>query len=185
MAAVGAYVQGVDHIGLLQGGRAPAAESREAPVNPLLNTYRTGDGRWIMLACLQGDRHWPNICRALDRMDLLSDERFLDNRARFRNNRALVRILDEAFGSRSSADWTPILDAHDIFWSVINDVPDAHADPQYAALGTFPTYSDPRTENPVRTVDSPVQFESAPRTIDRGAPRLGEHTDEVFGALGD
>ena len=37
---------------------------------------------------------------------------------------------------------------------------------------------------PVRTVGFPVKFSETPATIDRGAPLLGEHTQEVLAELG-
>ena len=179
LAGAGAYTNGLDHVGLIQGGRNPEPESRLTPVNPLFNTYRTRDQRWFMLACLQGDRHLPDVALALDRPDLLSDERFIDARTRYRNSRALVAILDDAFAQRTFDQWGPLLDAHDIIWGPINTVEDAQRDPQYAVLGAFPAYNDPRINRSVQTVDSPAHFQSAPRTIDRGAPALGEHSDEI------
>lgn len=183
LAGVGAYVQGVDNMGGLQGSRRAARESREQPVNPLFNTYQTAEGRWIMLACLQGQRHWPDVCQALDRVDLMGDERFLDNRERFRNSRALTAILSEELVKRSADDWAPVLDAHGVIWGPMLEPAETYDDPQFAALGTFPRYVDPRTNGEVRTVDSPVHFASAPRTITRGAPPLGADTAAVLGAL--
>ena len=36
----------------------------------------------------------------------------------------------------------------------------------------------------VQYLAPPVRFERTPASIDRHAPRLGEHTDEVLGELG-
>ncbi len=44
--------------------------------NPIINCFQTKDGRWIWLLLLQGDRHWPDLIRAIGREDLLTDERF-------------------------------------------------------------------------------------------------------------
>jgi len=38
---------------------------RLALPNPLVNTYRTSDGRYVSLCMLQGQRYWPGFCRAL------------------------------------------------------------------------------------------------------------------------
>ena len=37
---------------------------------------------------------------------------------------------------------------------------------------------------PVKTVGFPVKFSETPTSIDRGAPLLGEHTQEVLADLG-
>ena len=190
LASVGAYIQALDNVGALQGGRAARRESRQTPVNPLLNSYQVaadeseGEARWIMLACLQGDRHWPGLCQAIDRVDLMADERFLDNRARFRNNRALVELLDAELIKRTIGEWAPVFDEHGVIWGQFQTATGAHSDAQFEALGTFPSYHDPRVDGPVRTVDSPAQFTSLPRAISKGAPGLGQHTAEVLSELG-
>ncbi len=189
LASVGAYIQALDSVGELQGGRVARRESRETPVNPLQNSYQVApdepgdEARWIMLACLQGDRHWPGLCQALDRVDLLADERFLDNRTRFKNNRALVELLDTELIKRTVTEWAPVFEQYGVIWGPFQTSTDTHSDPQFEALGTFPSYHDARVGGAVRTVDSPAQFTSSPRTISMGAPRLGQHTDEVFAEL--
>src|SRR3981081_1193889 len=58
------------------GGRAPRqAKSSAAQPNPLVGNYRTADNRWIALAMLQPGRYWPEVCRRIDRADLITDGR--------------------------------------------------------------------------------------------------------------
>ena len=33
--------------------------------NPIINCFQTKDERWMWLLLLQGDRHWPDLVRAL------------------------------------------------------------------------------------------------------------------------
>lgn len=47
---------------------------------------------------------WAPIARALDRIDLLEDPRFVDNGARFENMVALEKILDEWASTKTVAD---------------------------------------------------------------------------------
>ncbi len=61
---------------------------------------------------------------------------------------------------------------------------DAMDDPHFVARG-FPTPVDhPERDEPVSYPGAPYRFEKTPWRISRRAPRLGEHNDEVFGALG-
>src|SRR5439155_1372283 len=53
---------------------------RTQPPNPIVNSYRTRDGRWLFLNMLQPDRYWPDLCRHLGRPDLIADPRFADGR---------------------------------------------------------------------------------------------------------
>ena len=54
-----------------------AREIQREPVgNPVVNIYRTKDDRFVQLVFLQSDRHWPELCAALGRSDLVDDPRF-------------------------------------------------------------------------------------------------------------
>jgi len=56
---------------------------RDTLPNPLVGTFPTKDGRFIILVLLQADRYWPDLCAHLERPDLLEDPRFRDAAARF------------------------------------------------------------------------------------------------------
>jgi len=183
LAGVGAFVLSIDHANLLQGGEIAQRHSREEPRSPLFNSYAAGDDRWFMLACFQSDRHWPDLCLALEREDLLGEPRYLTVELRSEHARELTTLLESEFAKRSLNQWRPIFDNHGIIWEPMNDIASAQSDPQYALLGTFPTYADARSNRPVRTVDTPAHFAAFPRTIDRGAPPLGAHTEEVLHEL--
>src|SRR5581483_11865147 len=43
----------------LLGFDLPAGDRTQAP-NPIVNSYRTKDGRWLFLNMLQPDRYWPD-----------------------------------------------------------------------------------------------------------------------------
>src|SRR5439155_9474554 len=67
MGIVGAAVAGLDEL--------PKGDRTHTP-NPLVNTYRTSDGRWLALCMLQPDVYWAGLCMAIGRKDLIDDERF-------------------------------------------------------------------------------------------------------------
>jgi len=48
----------------LIGGEFPQFDRTQAP-NPIVNSYRTKDKRWLFLNMLQPDRFWPDLCRRL------------------------------------------------------------------------------------------------------------------------
>ena len=57
---------------------------RDTLPNPLVGTFPTKDGRFIILVLLQADRYWPDLCAHLERPDLLEDPRFPRRRGAFR-----------------------------------------------------------------------------------------------------
>ena len=53
------------------------------------------------MTVLQGDRFWPNICRAIEREDLTEDSRFSLIEPRRENSAAMVAIFDIEFRKRT------------------------------------------------------------------------------------
>ena len=49
--------------GLLGEANLPRFTADDMP-NPIVNYYKTADGRFIQLMMLQGDRFWPEVCAA-------------------------------------------------------------------------------------------------------------------------
>ena len=90
---------------LLSTGQQVAIGQRETMGNPCMNNYAAGDGRRFWIVGLQGDRHWPALCRAVGRSDWLDDDRFATARARAANGAALIGELDAIFASRALDEW--------------------------------------------------------------------------------
>ncbi len=178
----GMYTIGWD-IGIaLRFGRRESTRSRERSRGPLVNCYRSRDGRGFWLLLLEADRHWPKLVAALGLAELAADERFTDARQRLANSEALIAELDEAFGSFDFDDLVARFDAHDVWWAPINSIFDVIADPQAQANGAFVEMTPQPGEAPYRAVNGPVDFDGR-RTRPGPVPRLGEHTDEVLAEL--
>lgn len=156
---------------------------RRAAPNPLFNFYRTRDGRWLHLIMLQPDRHWAAFAAAIERVELVDDERFADVIARFQNCRELIALLDPIFASRSLDEWAAILDRAGCFWGKVQSVAEVAEDAQAEAIGAFDTVQLP-DGRPLRIVRSPVGFAATPAAVQGPAPELGQHTEEVLLEVG-
>lgn len=155
---------------------------REHAVNPIINCFCTKDRRWFWLLLLQADRHWPDLCRALAREDLMSDERFADIAIRRTNGPALVEELDKTFAEKTLEEWGEVMDAHNVWWAPVNTITDLIADPVAREAGVFRDFEGP--DGPTTFVATPGDFSATP-TGPRGiAPELGQHTEEVLLELG-
>ena len=152
--------------------------SAHPSVVPFQN-FRTSDG-WIVVACPK-PKFWTALCRVIGRPELADDSRFADFAARDRNRHELLPILEEAFRSRTSREWLADLAAEGIPSGPVNDVAGALVDPQTQARGAIAEYEHP-TLGLVRTIASPLRVAEDERPVAR-APRRGEHTAEVLGAV--
>jgi crotonobetainyl-CoA:carnitine CoA-transferase CaiB-like acyl-CoA transferase len=74
----GAYTVSFDLNTLLLTGQQVAIGQRESMGNPCMNNYAAGDGRRFWIVGLQGERHWPALCRAVGRTDWLDECAFRD-----------------------------------------------------------------------------------------------------------
>src|SRR5207247_9557002 len=79
---VGVFVLGWDTSATLRLGIPATPMTRTSTPNPVISCYRAGDGRWFWLLGLQGQRHWPDLLRAVERPDWLEDPRFATMRSR-------------------------------------------------------------------------------------------------------
>jgi formyl-CoA transferase len=160
------------------GGELPRPDRLDAP-NPIVNSYRTADDRWLNLVCLQSDRFWPELCELIGSPELADDERFRDAACRFANRAACVAELDSAFSARSLDDWRRILAGFSGVWSAAETFDEVCSSEQVAHNGYLPTVTgtDGRT---FRLVAPPYQFDGVPNTPAGPAPELGQHTEEVL-----
>ncbi|MEX2625556.1 MAG: CoA transferase, partial [Ilumatobacteraceae bacterium] len=116
-------------------GRLSSLRPRERAATPLVNSYRAGDGRWFYLIGLEAGRHFPHLLAAIERPDLLHDERFATAGAISRNAAELVALLDEEFATRPLDDWAARFDHHDVWWAPGQTMAEVADDPQAHALG--------------------------------------------------
>ncbi len=155
---------------------------REHAVNPIVNCFRTKDGRWFWLLLLQADRHWPDLCRAVGREDLMTDDRFADIAVRREHGPALVDELDAAFATKTLSEWGEVLDRENVWFAPVNTLNDVVADEVAHEAGVFRDVEGP--DGPVTFVATPADFGATPSTPRGLSPELGQHTEEVLLELG-
>lgn len=175
----GAYTVSFDLNTLLSTGSQIAMGQRESMGNPCMNNYAAGDGRRFWIVGLQGERHWPALCRAVGRADWLEDARFANARARAANGSVLIAELDALFAAKPLDEWAEVFAGEpDFFWSPVNTLSDVLADEQFHAAGGVVYVPDGDSTRPM--VATPADFGGTPAEPRSCAPGLGEHTDEIL-----
>jgi crotonobetainyl-CoA:carnitine CoA-transferase CaiB-like acyl-CoA transferase len=180
----GAYTVSFDLNTVLLTGQQIAVGQRETMGNPCMNNYATADGRRFWIVGLQGDRHWPALCRAVGRTEWLDDQRYATARARATNAVELIGELDAIFVTRPLEDWAEVFAAEpDFFWSPVNSLDDVLADDQFHAAGGVVYVPDTDGAQPM--VATPADFHGTPWEPRSSAPTLGQHTEEILGELAE
>ena len=130
-------------------------ENRKKANNPLWNYYKCSDGKAIMLANLQPDRQWPDVCKALGIGHLINDPRFSDLKVREDNSEEIISIMDKIFMTKTSSEWMKILkEAGDITCCLVQTIADLENDPQVLANKYIIEYNH-ATLGPIKVLGSP------------------------------
>ena len=162
-------------------GRPP--ESRGGGLrNPLVGFFRTEDGRYLNLNMMQPGRYWADLCKHIDRPDLIADPRFAAAEGLMEHSEAAAELIAEAIASRPFAEWVARLRTLEGQWAPIQDSVEAGHDVQLRANGYIAQVRDV-DGNVAELVTAPVQFDEVPATPIRG-PRFAEHTEEILRELG-
>jgi crotonobetainyl-CoA:carnitine CoA-transferase CaiB-like acyl-CoA transferase len=166
----------------LQFGTPWAPAGASAPSNPLAGNFRTGDGRFVSLICLQAAKYWPEACEVIGRPDLAHDPRFADTPNIMANAAEGHDLLQEAFAERTLEEWRQRLANFSGQWAVVQDTLEVAVDPQTVANGYV---SECRTAGGTEfhLATAPVQFDGEPARPSR-APEFNEHGDAILEGLG-
>jgi crotonobetainyl-CoA:carnitine CoA-transferase CaiB-like acyl-CoA transferase len=136
---------------------------------PGYHLYRTKDGRFLSLGCLEPP-FWADLCRALDREDLLQASE--DDGAR----RKAREALEALFATRTRDEWVQFFRERDLPCEPVLTLEEALAHPLFASLLLA---VDHPTAGRVYQLGLPF-WEGAEPPAHRPPPRLGEHTREVL-----
>jgi len=143
--------------------------------------FQTADG-WINIGGAN-QSNWERIVKVLGQPGLADDPRFRTNGDRMRNLDALVPIISAATRAKPSAHWVTEFDAAGVPVGPINKVGDMLADPQVLAREMVVEVDHPNAGR-MKTLGTPIKFSDTPAKVERPAPLLGQHTDEVLASLG-
>jgi crotonobetainyl-CoA:carnitine CoA-transferase CaiB-like acyl-CoA transferase len=156
--------------------------AREEAFNPLWNHYKCGDGKWICFGMIQ-DRYWKDFCVALGIQELIEDPRFNQMKARGKNRRELIAILDQVLVTKTRDEWMYILKhGGDFIYTVVNSIDDLPSDPQVLANGYVVDYDHPELGKK-QLVGVPVILSKTPGDARGRAPELGENTELILTEL--
>jgi crotonobetainyl-CoA:carnitine CoA-transferase CaiB-like acyl-CoA transferase len=180
---VGLFVLGWDTNAALRLGIKAAPLRRHEIPNPVICPFKGRDGRWFWLLGLQGQRHWPDLVRAIDRPEWLDDPRFATMSARRERSAELVALLDAVFATETAEEWGRRFDAAGMWWAPVQTTTEALDDPQVRASGAFVDVpqGDGGTAPGVAT---PVDFGETRWAPGGPSPECGQHTEEILLELG-
>ena len=131
--------------------------------------YKTSDGYICVL--VYNDKQWENFFKATGRDDLRADPRFATFAGRAVNIDMVYAEIARIFETRTTAEWTELLDKADVPVMPMHDLESILQDPHLVATGFFPVVEHP-TEGTIRSMKvSATWSETQGRADAAGAAR--------------
>ncbi|WP_266081446.1 CaiB/BaiF CoA transferase family protein [Haladaptatus caseinilyticus] len=162
-------------------GTAPDRMGSKHPTIAPYQAFPTADG-YVVIA-VPSPNLWPKFCTAIDRDDLIDDDRFHDNASRVENREKLDTLLEAEFAAYTTAEILDVMDDHGVPASEVKDMEDVFDDPQVAARGMHQSVSHP-TAGDVEMAGSPMHLSKTPASVRAHPPLLGEHTEQILSEYG-
>ena len=143
--------------------------------------FRTRDG-FIFIAT--GNQNlWERFCKAIQRRDLIVDERFINNLERVTHRQEILDIVLPAIAAWDTEPLMHALRTEGVPFSRVNDLQHAAEDGQIDALEFMAEGEDPAYGS-FRISGLPFKLSGHGMRPPVRAPFLGEHTRDVLARLG-
>jgi crotonobetainyl-CoA:carnitine CoA-transferase CaiB-like acyl-CoA transferase len=178
MDAVLQFLWASDMAGQTFVGDEPAQQERASGADLV---YETADG--YMTVAVQTDRQWAGLARALGHPEWLDDPRFKTPALRAQNIDARMELTQQALRTQRTAELLETISAAAVPCGPVLTRSQVIRHPQLAALESLVEYQHPGAGR-LRQMRSAARFSATPAEVRRGAPGLGEHTDEVLREAG-
>jgi len=145
--------------------------------------FRTSDGCWLTLAA-STQNIFEDLCRALEREDLLSNPKFSDNPARVAHREEINGIVADWIAERKRSDVEKRFDQFGVAYTAVLDMADVFSNEHYLAREMLVRVLDKQLGDAVVQNVVP-KFSRTPGGIKHLGPLLGEHNEEIYcGELG-
>ncbi|HUK92279.1 MAG TPA: CoA transferase [Blastocatellia bacterium] len=145
------------------------------------DTYRTRDG-WIVVPTI-GDQMFRRWARLVGKEQWIGEPGFIDDITRAGNCDLINAEMSAWCAKRTRDEAIGELERARIPCGPVYSLDEVLADPQVKARGLVETVGF-HDAGPIPVAATPVRLSETPGGIRRGAPTLGEHTDEVMAELG-
>src|ERR1700730_10824629 len=139
--------------------------------------YETADG-YMTVAALT-DRQWARLARVAERPQWLEDERFKSSALRQKNIDARLQLTQEVLLERPAAEWLEQLTAAGVPCGPVLTRSEVIRHPHVREMGIVAETEHPAAGR-LRQARAAARFSRTPAEIRRGAPQLGEHTEEIL-----
>ncbi|MYG36155.1 MAG: CoA transferase [Gemmatimonadetes bacterium] len=164
----------------LATGESPGPLGSAHPLAAPYEALPTADG-WITVGGWN-QVNWLRLVKVMGLEALAGDPRFASNADRMANLDALREVLAQRLRTATTDEWLRLLEAANVPAGPVSSILEMLRHPQTVAREMV--VQVPEGDGTAATLGMPVKFSSAPAAVERGAPRMGEHTEQVLAEYG-
>ena len=143
--------------------------------------YRTKDGAWVALAC-STDKMFARLAAVMNRSDLLEPGKFSHINARVQHRDEINQIVADWIGRLTCETVLARCEDGDVPVGKLNSIADILQDAHVRERETVVSKTHP-TLGRIDVPNVVARLSETPGTIDSLGPDLGQHNDEIYGAL--
>lgn len=141
--------------------------------------FKTKDGKYLTLAA-STQNVWVRLAKAIEREELTTDPKFIDNPARVVNSAEINGIVGEWIERHTRDEVIQRFDEYEVAYSSVFDMEDAFRDLQYRARESMIRVPDAELGEAV-VQNVVAKFSATPGSVDFLGPKMGEHNEEIYG----
>jgi benzylsuccinate CoA-transferase BbsF subunit len=162
----------------MQGAQPPRMGNRDQFEAPQGVFRCQGEDRWVAICCWSDDE-WRRLAETIGRVDLRDDPRFHTRQGRKTHEAELEAAIAAWTLGRTREDAAAALRAAGVPAQEVFTAEDVAHDPALAARGFWVTTSHRECPG-ARFAGIPWRLSGTPLVVQRPAPCLGEHTEEIL-----
>ena len=159
-------------------GVPPQPVGNRHPTITPFQVFKTKDS--YLAIPVGNDSMWKTYCKAIEREDLLTYEKFATNKARTDHIDELIPILEEVMSQKTVAEWIEVFGHVQFPCSRINTIDTVMEHRQVIARNMIVEAEDD-VLGTMKIAGNPIKMSSiAEEPTRKPAPRIGEHNQKIF-----
>lgn len=154
--------------------------NRHPTITPF-QAYKASDTYFVV--GIGNETLWKTLCAAIQKEELINDERFNTNKVRTENIVVLNEILEALFLTKTSQEWLQIIEKAKVPCAPINTIDKLFEDKQVKARNMLVDVHDPHAGD-IKVPGNPVKMTNIPEvTKKKPAPEIGQDNEAVYAQM--